>query len=152
MALVTALAVVAFVVALFVVVKCLRKVQPEQLPPALRQAPPDTAYVLFRASTRSKVSTLSIRCRLKRKDLGHAMTPAQDSMGRECDSAIAAALGRIAAFDTVSRDGRKVAAESITAAYDRAKLVVRYFTRSGLGGNEISDDSLDRELKRLTNK
>jgi len=147
--LVTVLAVAA---ALFVVAKSLRKVQPAQLPPALKQAPPDTGYVFFRASIRSKVNTLAIRCRMKREELRDTLTPAQDSMSRACDVSIAAALSRIAAFDTVSRGGRKVAAESIKAAYDNAKLVVRSFTHSGLGSNDVSDDSLDRELQRLKSK
>lgn len=147
--LVTALAAVAIVVALLVVVRSLHRVQPEQLPSALKPEAPDTGFVIFRASTRHKVNALSVRCKLKRKALGDSITPAQDSMSRECDSAITAVLDRMAAFDTVSRGGRKVAADSITAIYNRAKLVVRAFTRSGPAGSDIRDDSLDRELNRL---
>lgn len=146
--LISALAAAALIVALLVVARSLRKVVPEPLPPGLKTAPPDTAFVLFRASTRRKVNALAIRCRAKRKELGDSMTASQDSMSRECDSAIASLVRHIAAFGSVSREGRKVAAESLTAEYNRAKLKVLDFTRSGLVG-EVSEDSLDRELKKL---
>jgi len=146
---VSVLAAATLVVALLVVARSLRKVVPEPLPPGLKTAPPDTALVIFRASTRRKVNALSIRCRFKRGQLGDSMTSSQDSMSRECNTAIASLLHHIVAFDTVSREGRKVAAESLTAEYDRAKLKVRDFTRSGLGGSEVSEDSLDQELRTL---
>jgi hypothetical protein len=146
---ISALAAATLLVAFLVVARSLRKVVPEPLPSGLKTAPPDTAFAVFRASTRHKVNALSIRCREKRQQLGDSMTSSQDSMSRECDSAIASLLYHIAAFDTVSRGGRKAAAESLTAEYGRAKLKVRVFTRSGLGGNEVSEDSLDQELRTL---
>jgi len=143
------LAAAALAVALFVVARSLRKVKPEPLPPALRTAPPDTALVIFRANTRRKVRNLSARCESKRKQFGNRMTPAQDSMGRECDSAIASVLGRIAALDTVKRENRKAASDSVRAEYERAKLKVRVFTRSGRRSDMIDGDSLDEEIKKL---
>jgi hypothetical protein len=143
------LAAAALAVAGFVVVRSFRKVRPEPLPPSLKTAPPDTGLVVFRVSTRRKVINLSARCRSTRKKLGDQITPEQDSLGRECDAAIAAVLGRIAALDTVRRENRKVAADSVRAAYNRAKLKVRAFTRSGPRSDTIPEDSLDREIKKL---
>ena len=143
------LAVATLAVALIVVAWSLRRVEPATLPPALKTAPPDTALVVFRASMRRKVRTLSKRCASKRKEFGAAMTPEQDLMGRECDSAIAGALARIAALDTVKRADRKAAADSVKAEYERARLKVRVFTRSGQQGGEIDEDSLDEELRKF---
>ncbi len=136
-------------VALFVVASTLRRVEPAKLPPSLKQAPPDTALVNFRASIRRKLRALSTRCASKRKDLGRSMTPSQDSLGRECDSAIAAVLVRVAALDTVKRQHRQEAADSVKAVYERAKLKVRVFTRSGLRHDLLDEDSLDTELRRF---
>jgi hypothetical protein len=143
------LAAAAVAAALFVVATSIRKVKPEPLPPALQTAPPDTALVVFRASMRRKVMNLSARCESKRKRFDGRMTPGQDSLGRECDSAIASVLVRIAAFDTVKRENRNAASDSVKAEYERAKLKVRTFTRSGLRGDTIDEDSLDEEIKRL---
>jgi len=146
---ITALAAVILAVALFVVIRSLRSVEPVALPPALKTAPPDTSLVSFRASIRRRVRTLSTRCASKRKQLGEGMAPEQDSMSRECDSAIAAVLARVAALDTVKRENRKAAADSVKAEYERAKLKVRVFTRSGLRQDQIDEDSLDRELRKF---
>jgi len=143
------LAAAALAVALLVVATSLRKVKPEPLPPALKTAPPDTALAVFRANTRRKVRNLSARCESKRKQMGSRMTSVQDSVGRECDSAIASVLGRIAALDTVSRENRRAAADSVKAEYERAKLKVRVFTRTGRRSDLIDEDSLDLEIKKL---
>ncbi len=143
------LAAAALAVALIIVATSLRKVKPEPLPPALITAPPDTALVVFRASMRRKVINLSARCESKRKRFGDRITPVQDSLGRECDSAIASVLARIAVLDTVRRENRKVASDSVKAEYERAKLKVRTFTRSGLQSDMIDEDSLDEEIKKL---
>jgi hypothetical protein len=142
-------AALTLVAALLVVARNLRKLRPEPLPPALATVPPDTNFVIFRAGIRRKTGTLAVRCRTKRRQLGEKMTPEQDSMSRECDSAIARVRVRISAMDTGARENRKAAADSVKAEYERAKLAVRIFTRSGLGGSELSDDSLDEELKKL---
>ena len=143
------LAAVALAVALFVVAGSFRRVAPEPLPPALKTAPPDTALIAFRGSIRRKVGYLSARCESKRKQLGSRMTPTQDSLSRECNSAIASVVGRIGALDTVSRANRKAAADSVRAEYYRAKLKVRVFTRSGRRSDSIDEDSLDTEIKKL---
>jgi hypothetical protein len=143
------LATAALAVAGFVVVRSFRNVKPEPLPPSLKTAPPDTALVAFRASTRRKVMSLSVRCQSKRRQLGNKVTAEQDSLSRGCDSAISVVLGRIAALDTVRRENRKAAADSVRAAYERAKLKVRVFTRSGLHSDTIPEDSLDKEVKKL---
>ncbi len=143
------LAALALAAALFVVARNLRKVKPEPLPPSLVKAPPDTGLVAFRASTRRKTRNLSARCESKRKQLAGRMTPAQDSQSRACDSAIVEVLSRVAALDTVSRANRRAGADSLRAAYDRAKLVVRVFTRSATQSDLIDDDSLDLEIRKF---
>jgi hypothetical protein len=142
-------AVVIVVSALYVVVKSLRRVKTGPVPVALRTAPPDTGFVIFRVNMKRKVRTFQIRCKMKRKQLKEGLTPLEDSLGRECDTAIALILAHVAAFDSVKRQDRMAAADSIRAEYERVKLKVRVFTRSGLGGGEVSDDSLDRELQKL---
>jgi hypothetical protein len=146
---ISVLAAVALFAALYVVVKSLRRVNPEPVPVALRNAPPDTGLVVCRASLRRKARTLEIRCRTTRKQLKDGMSPQQDSLGRECDSAIARFLDHIAAFDSVKREDRKAAADSLKAEYARAKAEVNAFTRFGRGTNEVSEDSLNQELKKL---
>jgi hypothetical protein len=143
------LAAAALAVALFIVVMSFHNVKPEPLPPSLRTAPSDTALLAFRASMRRKVMNLSVRCESKRRQFGSRMTPTQDSLSRECDSATASVLARIAAFDTVGRAGRKATEDSVRAEYNRAKLKVRDFTRSGRSSDMIDDDSLDEEIKKL---
>jgi hypothetical protein len=143
------LAAAALVVAGFLVVTSFRNVKPEPLPPSLKTVPPDTGFVVFRASMRRKVMNLATRCESKRKQLGNGLTPRLDTLGRECDSAISSVIGRIAAFDTVRRENRKTAADSAKAAYERARLKVRVFARTVLDADTIDEDSLDRELKRL---
>jgi hypothetical protein len=143
------LAAATLVIALFVVVRNFRNVKPEPLPPALKTIPPDTALVAFRAGIRRKVMNLSARCRSKRKQLGKGMTPLEDSLSRECDSAIAFVLDRIAALDTVRRENRKTAADSVKSEYERAKLSVRVFVRTAMDRDTISEDSLNREINRL---
>jgi hypothetical protein len=147
-----ALGVVALGIALFVVVRSLRKVEPEPLPPALKTTPPDTGLVVFRANMRRRVRNLAARCESRRREFGEVMTPAQDSMSRECDSGLALVRGRIAALDTVSRENRKTAVDSVRAAYERAKLEVRAFTRSGRPSDLIDEDSLNQEIKRLVSE
>jgi hypothetical protein len=144
-----ALAALALAIAGFVVVRSFRQVVPETLPPSLRPVPPDTALVAFRASIRRKVMNLSDRVESRRKQFGNRMTPAQDSLSRECDSAIALVRSRIAALGTVSREQRKTMADSVKAEYERAKLKVRAFTRSASQSDLIDEDSLDREIKKL---
>lgn len=139
----------ALAVAGFVVVRSLRDVKPEPLPPSLKTAPPDTNLVVFRAGIRRKVMNLAVRCESNRKQLGSRMTPAEDSLSRECDSAIASVRARIAALDTVSRENRKAAADSVKAHYESAKLKVRVFTRAGLGSDTINEDSLNTEIRKL---
>ena len=139
----------ALVVAGFLVVRSFRSVKPEPLPPSLKTAPPDTGLVVFRASMRRKVMNLAARCEAKRKQLGNGMTPRIDSLSRRCDSAISSVLGRIAAVDTVRRENRKIAADSIRAGYERAKLKVRVFARTVIDADTINEDSLDREIKKL---
>jgi hypothetical protein len=139
----------ALVVAGFLVVRSFRSIKPEPLPPSLRTAPPDTGLVAFRVSIRRKVRNLSVRCESKRKLLGSRMTAEQDSLNRECDSAIASVLGRIAVLDTVRRENRKTVADSIRTGYERAKLKVRAFARMALDSDTIDEDSLNRELKKL---
>jgi hypothetical protein len=143
------LAVAALAVALFVVVRSFRNVKPEPLPPSLKTAPPDTALVIFRASYRKKTLNLAARCRLTRERLQHNLTPSQDSLGRECDSAIAVLLADVTALDSVRRENRKAAADSFRAEYGRAKAKVNAFTRSSLGAGQVSEDSLNKELKKL---
>ncbi len=143
------LAAAALAVALFVVATSLGKVKPEPLPPSLISTPPDTGLVVFRANMRRKVANLSARCDSKRKRFGDQITPEQDAMGQECDSAIASVLVRIAELDTVKRENRKSASDSVKAEYERAKLKVRTFTRSGLQSDMINEDSLDEEIKKL---
>jgi hypothetical protein len=143
------LAALALAAALFVVASSFRKVRPEPLPSALKTAPPDTGLVVFRANIRRKTSNLSARCEAKRKQLAGRMTPAQDSLSRKCDSAIADLLSRIAALDTISRANRKVGADSVRVAYDRARLAVRVFTRSGRQSGLVDQDSLEMEVKKL---
>jgi hypothetical protein len=147
--LVGVLAAVALAAALYVVVKSLRRVRTDPLPVALQTAPPDTGLVMFRANMRRKVRTLEIRCRTKRKQLKDGLTPRQDSLSRECDSAIALVLTHVAVLDSVRREGRKAAAESLRAEYARVRAKVNAFTRSRPGAGEVSDDSLDEELKKL---
>ena len=148
-AVISVLAAAALAVALVVVARSVRRVEPAPLPSALRTAPPDTALVSFRAGIRRKVKTLAARCASKRKQLGEGMTLEQASMSRKCDSAIASVLVRVAALDTVKREGRKAAADGVRAEYERAKLEVRAFTRSGLRRELVDGDSLDEELKKL---
>jgi hypothetical protein len=143
------LAAVAMVAALYVVARSLRLVKPEPIPAALRTAPPDTGLVNFRASMRRKARTLQVRCRTTRKQFRDGLTPHQDSLSRDCDSAIALFLTHVAALDSVKREGRKAAADSLKAEYVRVKARVNVFTRSGRRSGEISDDSLDQELKKL---
>ena len=144
-----ALAAVALLIALLVVVRSVRRVEPEPLPLSLKTAPPDTGLVVFRANMRRRVRNLSARCEARRRQFGRLMTPAQDSMNRECDSGIEFVLGRIAGLDTVSRENRKAAADSVEAAYERAKLKVRVFTRSGRQSDFVDEDSLEQEIKKL---
>jgi hypothetical protein len=139
----------ALVVAGFLVVRSFRSIKPEPLPPSLRTAPPDTGLVVFRASMRRKVRNLAARCEAKRKQLGNGMTPRLDSLSRECDSAMSSVLGRVAALDTVRRANRKTAADSIKAAYERAKLKVRVFARTVTDADTVNEDSLNREIKKL---
>jgi len=143
------LAVVALAVALFVVVRSFRSVKPEPLPPSLKTAPPDTALVLFRASFRKKTLNLAARCRLTRERLHNELTPSQDSLERECDSAIAVLLADVTALDSVKRENRKAAADALRAEYARAKAMVNAFTRSSLGAGRVSEDSLNKELEKL---
>jgi len=145
---VTVLLVLALAAAVYVVTRSLRRVEPEPVPVALQTAPPDTGFVLFRAGLRRKVGTLETRCRTKRKQLASELSSLQDSLSRECDSAVALVRAHVAAFDSVKRSDRKAAADSLKAEYERAKARVNAFTRSGQRG-EVSEDSLDRELKRL---
>ena len=149
MLLLTVLAVAALVAALLVVVRSLHRVQPGDVPASLRPETPDTGFTIFRARMRRQANGLATHCRLKRRQLGNNITPAQDSLGRECDSASTEILRQIAAFDTVRPAGRKKAADSITAMYDRARLKLRAFIHSGLPGDTISEDSLDKELRGL---
>jgi hypothetical protein len=144
------LAGLALAAALFVVAENLRKVKPEPLPPALKTAPPDTGLVAFRAGIRRKTRNLSARCDSKRRQLAGRMTPAQDSLNRRCDSAIAEVLRRVADLDTLGRANRRAGADSARAAYDRAKLAVRVFTRSGRRSDLVDDDSLDLEIRKFT--
>ena len=139
----------ALVVAGFLVVRSFRSVKPEPLPPSLRTVPPDTGLVFFRAGMRRKVGNLAARCESKRKQLGDGMTPQLESLSRACDSAMNLVSGRIAELDTVGRQNRKLAADSIKAAYDRAKLKVRAFARTVIDADTINEDSLDRELQKL---
>jgi len=143
------LAAVALAAALYVVVKSLRRVETGPVPVALQTAPPDTGLVMFRASLRRKVRTLDIRCKTKRKQFKDGLTPRQDSLSGECDSAIALVFAHIAAFDSVKREDRKAAVDSLKAEYERAKAEVNVFSRSGLNAGEVSNDSLDLELKKL---
>jgi hypothetical protein len=143
------LAAAALVVAGFLVVTNFRRVKPESLPPSLRITPPDTGLVVFRASMRRKVSNLSARCEAKRKQLGNRTSSLSDSLSRECDSSISSVLGRIAALDTIRRENRKAAADSIRAGYERARITVRAFARTVLDSDTLDEDSLDRELKKL---
>jgi hypothetical protein len=143
------LAAAALAVAGFVVVRSLRNVRPEPLPPSLRTAPPDSVFFAFRSGMRRKAMGLSVRCQSERRRLGNRMTRLEDSLSRECDSAIASVRRRIAVLDTVAKENRKVATDSVKAEYERAKLKVRVFTRTGLGSDTISEDSLDREIKKL---
>jgi len=145
----TVLAAAALAIALFVVVRSFRNVKPEPLPPSLKTAPPDTNLVALRAGIRRKVRNLAARCESRRRQLGNGMTPLEDSLGRECDSAIASVRDRIAALDTVRRENRKAAADSVRAEYERAKLKVRTFTRTGLRSDTIPEDSLDKEVRKL---
>jgi hypothetical protein len=142
-------AAVALAVAGFVVVRSFRNVRPEPLPPSLRTVPPDTALVAFRGSIQRKVTNLATRCASRRKQFGSVMTPLEDSLSRECDSAIALVRARIAALDTVARGNRKIAADSVKAQYERAKLKVRVFTRTGRGNDTLAGDSLDKEIQKL---
>jgi len=143
------LAVVALAVALFVVVRSFRGVKPEPLPPSLRTAPPDTALVVFRASYRKKTLNLAARCRLTRERLRHNFTPLQDSLSRECDSAIAVLQVDLAALDSIKRENRKTAADSFRSEYVSTRAKVNAFTRSSLGAGRVSEDSLDKELEKL---
>jgi hypothetical protein len=143
------LVVAALLVAGFLVVRSFRSVKPEPLPPSLKTAPPDTGLFVFRANIRLKARNLAARCEAKRKQIGNRMTPPMDSLSRECDSAISTVLGRVAALDTVRRENRKISADSIKAAYERAKLKVRVFARTVIDADTINEDSLDRELKKL---
>ena len=143
------LAALALAAALYVVVKRLRRVQTGPVPVALRTAPPDTGLVNFRAGLRGKAHTLKVRCRMTRQRLQNKLTPSQDSLGRECDSAIAGLLAHVTALDSMKREERKAAADGLRAEYESVKVKVNVFTRSGLGGNEVSDDSLNAELKKL---
>jgi hypothetical protein len=145
--------VVAVVGALYVVAKNLKRVS---LIPAsadttgiLKPMPPDTGLVGLRATFRGKAHTLAVRCRMTRRRLQDKLTPPQDSLSRECDSAIAALLAHVAALDSVKREDRKAAVDSLKAEYERAKAEVNVFSRSGLNTGEVSDDSLDAELKKL---
>jgi len=146
-------AVAALAGALYVVARNLKKVS--VVPASVdtlaipRPLPPDTAFVVFRAGMRRKVRTLEIRCRLARKQLKDGLTPQQDSLSRECDSALALILAHVAAFDSVKREGRKAAAADLKAEYARARAKVNVFARSGRHVGEVSDDSLDMELKKL---
>lgn len=146
---VTLLGAAILAAALFVVTSTLRRAEQAKLPSALKQAPPDTAFVGFRASIRRRLRALSIRCASKRKDFGWNITPSQDSLSRECDSAIAAVLARVAVLDTVKRQHRQAAADSVKAEYERARLKVRIFTRSGMRRDLPDEDSLDTELRRF---
>ena len=146
---ISVLAAAALFAALYVVVRSLRRVNPEPLPVALKTAPPDTGFVLFRANLRRKARTLEIRCRTTRKQRKDEMSPQQDSLGRECDSTIALFRSHIAAFDSVKREDRKAAADSLKAEYARAKAEVNAFTRFDRGAGSVSEDSLDLELKKL---
>jgi len=139
--------------ALYVVARNLRKValiaSSVDTTAVVRPIPPDTGLARFRTSIQTKARTLAARCRMARKRFGAKLTAVQDSLGRECDSAIAALLAHVAALDSVKREDRKSAADSIRSDYSRAKAKVNAFTRSGGGGALVSDDSLDEELKKL---
>ena len=143
------IAAAALVAAGFVVIRSFRNVKPEPLPSSLRTAPPDTGFVAFRAGMRRKALNLSARCESKRKQLGRGMTPSLDSLSRGCDSSIRLVIDRIAELGTATRENRGTVADSVRAEYERAKLKVRVFTRTGLGSDTIPEDSLDREVKKL---
>jgi hypothetical protein len=143
------LAVAALVVAGLVVVRSLRSVRPEPLPPSLKTASPDSVFLAFRAGMRRKAMALSARCQSERRRLGNGMTRLEDSLSRECDSSIVSVRRRIAVLDTVAKENRKAATDSVKAEYERAKLKVRVFTRTGPGSDTINEDSLDREIKKL---
>jgi hypothetical protein len=143
------LAALALVAALYVVVRSLRRVKTEPLPVALRPAPPDTALVMFRANMRRKLRTQAMRCKTRRWQLRAGLTPQQESLGSECDSAIALILRHVAALDSVKREGQKAAAASLRAEYARLREKMTAFTHSPPGAGEESDDSLDLELKKL---
>jgi hypothetical protein len=143
------LAAAALAVAGFVVVRSFRDVKPEPLPPSLRTAPPDSVFFAFRTSMRRKAMGLSARCQSERRRLGDGMTPSQESLGRECDSAISMVRLRITVVDTVAKGNRKAATDSVKAEYERAKLKVRAFTHTVLSSDTIAEDSLNREIKKL---
>ncbi len=139
--------------ALYVVAKNVKKVS--HIPASVDTTgivtplPPDTGFVRVQANFRGKAHTLTVRCRMTRTRLQGRLTPSQDSLGRECDSVIVRFLAHVAAFDSVKREDRKAVADSLKAEYLRARAKVNVFTRSGLGAGEVSDDSLDAELKKL---
>jgi hypothetical protein len=143
------LAVAALAIAGFVVVRSLRNVRSEPLPPSLKTAPPDSVFFAFRAGMRRKAMGLSARCQSERRRLGNRMTRLEDSLSRECDSSIASVRQRIAVLDTVAKGNRKAATDSVKAEYERAKLKVRAFTHTVLSSDTINEDSLDREIKKL---
>jgi hypothetical protein len=143
------LAAAALAVAGFVVVRSLRNVRPEPLPPSLRTAPPDSVFFAFRSGMRRKATGLAARCQSERRRLGNGMTPSRGSLGRECDSAITAVRLRIAVLDTIAKANRKTATDSVKAEYERAKLKVRAFTHTVPGSDTIAEDSLNREIKKL---
>jgi hypothetical protein len=139
--------------ALYVVAKNVKKVSlvPTSVDTTaiIKPIQPDTGFVRVSANFRGKAHTLKVRCRMTRTRLKGKLTPSQDSLGRECDSAIALLLTHVAAFDSLKREDRRAAAGNLKAEYVRARAKVNVFTRSGLGAGDVSDDSLDAELKKL---
>jgi hypothetical protein len=138
--------------AVFVVLKNARKVSTGPVPEALQPVRADTGFAAFRAGLWRKVKVLDRRCKGKEQLLQGKLTPVEDSLLSLSRAGIKSLFVGLARLDSVPGPGRKVAQDSLRAEYELVKSNVNAFARSGKVGPDISDDSLDAEVRRLVGK
>jgi hypothetical protein len=139
----------AAAVALFVVVRNVRKVAVGPVPEALRPLAADTGAAAFHSAMSRKLRNLDRRCSLKVQQLAGRMTPGQDSLLGLARSGLKDVWARLGRYDSIPAAVRRPVAESIRIEYEIVKRDVNAFTRSDMGVMIPSDDSLDREVQKL---
>lgn len=143
----------ALVGAVFVVVRSARRVRLEPPPVSLRQTPRDSLLLSSCRGMQRRIQQTERRIGRHRQQAGN-LTPAQDALARQSDSAVAAVRRHLARFDSL--DGyelRRALMDSIKREYDSLRLIVKLLGRAvGSPEDSVDVDSLDAEVKRLVSE